>query len=146
MEEPVRALWLDTKGNGISNQQEESQMNQRLQQTAPAVAAFTPVPGGVLQRKSGNAWLNDQRDSAVPPIVHEVIRSPGRPLDPDSRAFFEPRFGHDFGNVRVHTEASAGESAKALDALAYAVGPHIVLPADTYKPGSAAGRKLLAHE
>lgn len=121
-------------------------MNQRLPQKAPAVPSFTPVPSGVLRRKSQNAERKSQGHSAVPPNVHEVLRSPGQPLAPDIRALFEPRFGHDFGNVRVHTDASAVESVKAVDALAYALGSNVVLPADSVKPGSAEGKKLLAHE
>lgn len=93
-------------------------MNQRLQQKAPLVPSFTPGLGGLLQRKSENAGCKDRGHSAVPPIVHEVLRSAGQPLDPAIRAFFEPRFGHDFGTVRVHTDARAAESAGAVDALA----------------------------
>jgi hypothetical protein len=37
---------------------------------------------------------------------------PGRPLDAAARAFFEPRFGMDFGRVRVHTDERAAESAQ----------------------------------
>ena len=55
-----------------------------------------------------------ERDREVPSIVHEVLRSPGRPLDPDSLAFMQPRFGHDFSGVRVHTGAKAEESSKAV--------------------------------
>jgi len=84
--------------------------------------------------------------SEVAPIVQEGLRSPGQPLDPSTRNFMEPRFGHDFGNVRVHTDAGAAESARAVNALAYTIGPNIVLPPDQYKPASIEGRKLLAHE
>src|SRR6266545_7306830 len=45
----------------------------------------------------------------VPPVVHEVLRAPGQPLDTATRAFMEPRFGHDFSGVRVHTDARATE-------------------------------------
>ena len=72
-------------------------------------------------------------------IVHEVLRSPGRPLDPAARAFFEPRFGRDLSAVRVHDDARAAESAKAVGALAYAVGTHIVTGPDP-------GRRRVAHE
>src|SRR5215213_9175222 len=47
----------------------------------------------------------------APPIVDDVLRSPGQPLDPTTRAVLEPRFGHDFSQVRVHTDAKAAESA-----------------------------------
>ncbi|HEY2990878.1 MAG TPA: DUF4157 domain-containing protein [Candidatus Binatia bacterium] len=78
--------------------------------------------------------------------MHDVLRSPGQPLDPAARAFFEPRFGHDFGQVRVHTDAKAADSALAVDALAYTVGRDLVFGAGRYAPETAAGRRLLAHE
>jgi hypothetical protein len=84
-------------------------------------------------------------DSA-PPIVHDVLRSPGQPLDATARAFMEPRFGHDFSGVRVHTDAHAAESAQSVNALAYTVGSHIAFGAGQYAPGTTAGRRLLAHE
>lgn len=55
----------------------------------------------------------------VPPIVREVLRSPEEPLDPQTRAFFEARFGCDFSKVRIHTNAKAVESARAVNGLAY---------------------------
>ena len=82
----------------------------------------------------------------VPPIVHEVLGSPGRPLDPGARAFFEPRLGHDFARVRVHTDTRAAQSASAVQARAYAVGSNVVFAAGQYAPQSDAGRRLLAHE
>jgi hypothetical protein len=82
----------------------------------------------------------------VPPIVHEVLRSPGQPLDPATRAFMEPRFGHDFGGVRVHIDTKAAESAQAINALAYTVGHDIVLGTGRYAPGMTSGKRLLAHE
>jgi hypothetical protein len=84
--------------------------------------------------------------SAVPPLVQEVLRTPGQPLDASSRAYFEPRFGQDFSGVRVHTDARAAQSARAVDALAYTVGQHIVFDAGQYAPGTPDGRRLLAHE
>jgi hypothetical protein len=78
--------------------------------------------------------------------VHDVLRSPGRPLDAAVRAFFEPRLGHDFATVRVHTDAPAASSAGAVNALAYAVGPDLVFGAGRYAPGTVDGMRLLAHE
>jgi uncharacterized protein (UPF0254 family) len=82
----------------------------------------------------------------VPPLVQEVLRSPGQPLDPATRAFIEPCFGHDFASVRVHTDAKAAESARAVSALAYTVGHNVVFGANRYAPATRAGRELLAHE
>ncbi len=78
--------------------------------------------------------------------VHEALRSPGRGLDPSTRAFMESRFGHDFGRVRVHTDAKAAESAQAVNALAYTLGRDVVFGEGAYAPGTARGRRLLAHE
>jgi GH24 family phage-related lysozyme (muramidase) len=83
---------------------------------------------------------------AVPPIVHEVLGSTGHPLDASTRAFMEPRFGHDFSRVRVHTDARAHASARAVNALAYTVGQDIVFAGGQYAPGTPHGKKLLAHE
>lgn len=82
----------------------------------------------------------------VPPLVHEVLRSPGQPLDPATRAFMEPRFGHNFSKVRVHTDTKAAESASAVNALAYTVGQNIIFGAGSFAPESYSGRALLAHE
>jgi hypothetical protein len=95
---------------------------------------------GVQRRAAGPAT------GIAPPIVHDVLRSPGQPLDPATRAFMEPRFGYDFSRVRVHADARAARSADAVDALAYTVGRDIVFAAGRYAPRSNQGRKLLAHE
>jgi hypothetical protein len=82
----------------------------------------------------------------VPPLVHEVLREAGRPMDAAARAHMEPRLGHDFGQVRVHTGTRAAASAHAVQALAYTVGRNIVFAGGRYAPGTPAGRELLAHE
>lgn len=135
---------------------------------APRAAAptFARAPGTLLQRscacgsgdKSGNcaacsrkklsrrADSNDSSQKAVPPVVGEVLNESGRPLDDSSRAFMEPRFGHDFSHVRVHTDERAAESARSVNALAYTVGRDVVFGAGQYRPGTVEGQKLLAHE
>lgn len=114
--------------------------------TATAHPLFTPVRGGLLQRKGRNSQLGTRNDSAVPPIVHEVLRSPGLPLDAGTRAFMEPRFGHDFSHIRLHTDAKAAESASAIRARAYAVGDHIVFGWRQFPTTSPEGLRLFAHE
>jgi hypothetical protein len=114
----------------------------------------TPRPSGQceecrrkrLQRKVTQPSTFNHQHSEVPPIVHEVLRSPGQPLDGKTRAFFEPRFGHDFSHVRVHTGARAAESAQAVNALAYTVGRDVVFDTRQYMPTTSAGQRLLAHE
>ena len=92
------------------------------------------------------ASLASPGGAIAPPIVQDVLRSPGAPLDHTTRAFFEPRFGHDFSRVRVHTDEKAAESAHAVNASAYTVGSHIAFATAQYAPNSPSGRKLLAHE
>jgi Domain of unknown function (DUF4157) len=96
---------------------------------------------GALQRKGA-----DSVPARVPQVVHEVLRSPGKPLDSETRAFMEPRFGHNFANVRVHADARDAVSARAVNAWAYTVGNDIVFDSGRFDSHSAAGRRLLAHE
>ena len=96
-----------------------------------------------LQRRAVD---NQSEPSEVSSVVHDVLRSPGQPLDPTIRAFMEPRFGHDFSKVRVHANAKAADSARAVNALAYTVGPDVVFAAGQYAPDTIGGRQVLAHE
>ncbi|HYR08145.1 MAG TPA: DUF4157 domain-containing protein, partial [Longimicrobium sp.] len=82
----------------------------------------------------------------APEVVHEVLRGPGRPIPADARRDMEARLGHSFADVRVHTDARAGASAEAVAAHAYTVGRHVVFAPGRFDPGSAPGRRLLAHE
>ena len=84
--------------------------------------------------------------TAAPPIADEVLRSPGEPLDPATRAFFEPRFRYDFSRVRIHSDERAAASARSLGAAAYTVGQNVVFGAARFAPRTTAGRRLLAHE
>jgi hypothetical protein len=76
----------------------------------------------------------------------EGVRSGGQPLPGSVRAFFEPRFGRDFSNVRVHTDAWAVETARAVNARAYTVGRDVAFGTGQYTPGTTEGKQLLAHE
>jgi outer membrane protein OmpA-like peptidoglycan-associated protein len=82
----------------------------------------------------------------APPIVHQALRSPGHPLDKATRAAMERRFGCDFGQVRIHADERAAESARAVKAKAYAVGNDVAFNRGEYQPQSAAGLDLLTHE
>src|SRR5690606_17822115 len=82
---------------------------------------------------------------AVPTQMPSAQGSSDRPLDAAIRARLEPRFGHDFSRVRVHTDASAAASARRLNARAYTVGSNIVFAAGRYDPQSFQGQRLIAH-
>jgi|GEM_PF-6302161 len=85
---------------------------------------------------------NDGGETTASPMVYDVLRSPGQPLDSATKAYFEPLFGHDFGRVRVHVDSKAAESARIINAAAYTAGSHIVFGAGNF-PGKDA---LTAHE
>jgi Domain of unknown function (DUF4157) len=93
---------------------------------------------GNLQRSATAA-----APSRVPAIVHDVLRSSGQPLDGAARAYLEPRLGHDFGHVRLHSGAHAAASARAVNAAAYTVGSDVVLGSEAAGPARLG---LLAHE
>jgi peptidoglycan/xylan/chitin deacetylase (PgdA/CDA1 family) len=97
---------------------------------------------GVLQR----AAVQEHAPAQVSDIVYDVLKSPGQPLDRGTREYMEQRFDHDFSAVRVHTDARAAESARAVNADAYTVGHHIAFGATRYSPLTSVGKKLLAHE
>jgi Domain of unknown function (DUF4157) len=104
------------------------------------------APAGPIRIVQRRADPGDKGSMEAAPVVGDVLSSGGQPLDPVTREFFAPRFGHDFGSVRVHADAKAADSARSVNALAYTVGSHVVFGAGQYAPGSHAGQKLLAHE
>jgi outer membrane protein OmpA-like peptidoglycan-associated protein len=83
-----------------------------------------------------------------PQFEHSLqsMRSGGQPLDQATRAYFEPRFGVDFGDVRVHTNEEASKAARTIHAQAYTLGQNIVFDEGRYSPESDSGKKLIAHE
>ena len=96
--------------------------------------------------QAGGESAADSGVPSAPPVVRGALDSSGQPLDAETRAFFEPRFGRDFSGVRVHTDTAAASSAKAVNALAYTFGRDIVFDEGAYSPGSPTGKSLLAHE
>lgn len=74
------------------------------------------------------------------------LKGGGQPLEPTIRAFFEPRIGHDFSYVRVHTGNNASKIARSINARAFTVNKNIVMGAGEYQPRSARGLRLLGHE
>ena len=83
---------------------------------------------------------------SAPPAVRAGISSGGQSLDTRTQREMSARFGHDFSNVRVHTDSRAGDSAASMGANAYAAGSDIVFGEGKYAPGSSDGERLIAHE
>ena len=102
-----------------------------------AIPAKSPLLHRATQQAEPDAEL---------PIVHEGLNSPGQPLDGETRAFMEPRFGHDFSQVRLHTDTTAQARAAAEGALAYTADRDVVFGAGQYQPHTIAGRWLIGHE
>jgi len=78
--------------------------------------------------------------------IQRTLDHAGTGLDAHTRTLMESRFRNDFADVRIHTDADAAHSARALQARAYTAGRDIVFGAGQYRPHSAQGRKLIAHE
>lgn len=120
----------------------------------------TESADGVLRRREGKTCApgtcdhdaeprrnsTAPRPAAAPPHVHQVLGAAGEQLHPAARSYLEPRFGHDFSMVRVHTDATAVASAEAVGARAYTVGNHLAFAAGAYAPHTEQGRRLIAHE
>ncbi len=131
-----------------------SEQRRKLSRDAPAKAArasrasydFNRIGLHAEPARNGRAAAKPAGEPSAPRIVHQVLRSPGRSLDPKARAFMEPRFGQDFGSVRIHTTMQAAASARAVKAVAYTVGSDIAFDSGRYAPETASGRNLLAHE
>jgi hypothetical protein len=105
-------------------------------------------PAGLLglQRAVGNAGVAGVMEEERSPVLDVVGSGGGAPLDNDTRTDMESRLGHDFSDVRVHTDSQAHDSAKAVNAHAYTVGSNVVFQRDKYDPSSTDGRTMLAHE
>ena len=78
--------------------------------------------------------------------VSDALRGGGQPMPRAERNYFEPRFGVDFSQVRIHRDAAAAAAADAVGARAFALGRDLVFARGAYAPASSAGRHLLAHE
>jgi hypothetical protein len=142
-------------------------MNTRvLAQTKPKATSAPPLRRSLLQRKCAcggtpgptgeceecrkkklqRSATHGEAPATAPPIVDDVLRSSGQALDASTRAFMESRFSYSFAHVRIHTDAQAAESARAVNALAYTVGRDMVFGAGEYGPQTSKGRRLLEHE
>lgn len=109
----------------------------------------------VLQRKPTDGLhlyrspTSTESAAHVPAPVEAQIgamRGGGQALDQQTRSFMEPQFGHDFSQVRVHTDTRATEAARTLNARAFTIGSDIAFAQGSYQPETSAGRQLLAHE
>lgn len=128
-------------GPDTSSEERAPQAQQTGTELAPMQAR---APAGM--RLSMAARIAQDDDNPQTTFVPHAFRSPGQPLDARTRALMEPRFNHDFSRVRIHTDADAAASAKALAAHAFSIGDHIIFDSGRFSPGTGDGKRLLAHE
>jgi hypothetical protein len=124
----------------------------------PHAAALARIGGPRMQRMCDQCAEEEQPVLAKRESPHHnkprasgehqaaAPRNQGQPLPASVRSYFEPRFGADFSRVRIHTDATAQQSARSLHALAYTLGDHIVFASGHYSPATTEGKHLLAHE
>jgi len=110
--------------------------------TAPAHAAVGGAPMRI-QRFTGSPH---GETGTAPESVDRVLAGSGRPLEPALQQDMEQRFDHDFSQVRVHSDGSAEQSARDVNANAYTVGHDIVFGEGRFAPGTREGQRLIAHE
>jgi hypothetical protein len=118
----------------------------RLHDEEEAAAPQPAAPAKPEVRRKPASSPHQPAFASAPEAVHRTIGSGGRPLESGARSFMESRFGHDFGAVRVHSDAGAERAAASVQARAFTVGRDVVFGAGQYEPASEAGRRLLAHE
>lgn len=102
-----------------------------------------------LQQTAGNRAVSRALESDASrqtASLRETLMSEGQPLDPNLRTLMESRFGRGFGQVRVHTDPRAAESADAVKADAFTIGRDVIFGKAKYAPDTSAGKELLAHE
>ena len=134
---------------GDSNDRYEQEANNVAEQVMRMPEPNYNDVNGLLQVKpliQRRVFDTQNAATEVPSAVHDVLSTAGQPLDQTTRAFMETRFNLDFGNVRIHNNNQAEESAKSVNAKAYTVGNSIVFGAGQYSPESYNGRHLIAHE
>ncbi|MEO6422899.1 MAG: DUF4157 domain-containing protein, partial [Candidatus Nitrotoga sp.] len=129
---------------GASNDPLEQEAD-RVADQVLAAPAHSAVSGAVPSIQRFTRQSTDDAGTA-PASVDRVLSGSGRPLDPALQQDMGKRFGHDFSQVRVHTDGFAEQSAQEVHAHAYTVGHNMVFGAGRYEPGSQVGRRLIAHE
>ena len=114
---------------------------------APGTCPHSEDPqDAVVHRSVPSSRADAGTAGGVPGAVHRVLGKPGSPMDAGTRGVMEQRLGHDFGAVRIHSDAEAGASAAAIQASAYTYGSHVVMGAGQYQPHTRSGQALLTHE
>ena len=127
---------------GASNDPLEHEADRAADQVMRMGTVDGALSRSVTPRLTRRGPSVNARAGEVPASVDRTLSRGGEPLASSARAFFEPRFAHDFSRVRVHRDAASAASARDVSAHAYTVGHHLVFAAGRYAPGTAAGLSL----
>lgn len=117
---------------------------QRRLEVTPLVQRQVDEEENLLQTKSANLSTAESTRRVASMINRR--NGSGQLLTNSVRNYFEPRFGRDFSEVRLHSDSQAYETARAFKARAFTVGNNIVFGAGQYQPETRQGKQLLAHE
>jgi len=139
---------------GVQRQVEPEEEEEERLQAKPLANQITPMiqrqPRDEVEEEEilQTQRFGSQSHEIKPDLTTRIqsMKGGGHPLSKSTRSFFEPRFGRDFSQVRVHSGSHAAETAKSIDARAFTVGNNIAFGGGQYTPGSHEGRKLLGHE
>jgi hypothetical protein len=142
-------LMINAQGDAYEHEADlVSDQIMNMSRLQPGISRFSKKPDHFnLARLSQQqaSQTNDQHES-LSLAIHDTLRDPGQSIDGSARSFMEARFGHDFSQVRVHSDERAASSAAAVNACAYTLGNDIAFGAGMYKPSTWEGKRLLAHE
>lgn len=139
----VQCLTAVTSPNDPSEVEAQAVAATVMRMSAPEAAAAPPAVGHAGHGTAQRAPAGPGGATAAPISVRT---GGGAPLPPALRDFMEPRFGADFGKVRLHTDASAAAQSAQLNANAFALGQNVYFGAGKYQPDTPAGKELIAHE
>ena len=103
-------------------------------------SAFSSIGQALFKRKE------NQANPANEPLQIQAKLTEGQPLDGSAKSRMGAAFGHDFSNVRIHTDGNAAGLSNQLNARAFTIGTDIAFGAGEYQPGTMIGDALIAHE
>ena len=138
----------------VQRQVEPEEEEEETLQAKPLAEQITPLVQRQVEPKEEEEEIlqskvnTSQTPAGTPDFESRIhtLKGGGQPLPKSVRAFFEPRFGHDFSQVRVHTTSQAAETARGLNAHAFTQDRDVVFRTGQYAPETREGKKLLAHE
>ena len=136
----------------VQRQSEEDEEEEMIQ-TKPIGDQITPlVQRQVEPEEEEEETLQAKAEGQTPQVAPNLesrinaLQGGGQSLSKETRNFFEPRFGRDFSNVKIHTDSNANQMARSINARAFTKGKNIVFGGGEYSPASFSGKRLLGHE